>query len=142
MKALTVRPPWSWCIADGHKLVENRSRPTRHRGPLATHAAAAWDSAGTRDPRVLGALSDWLGAGERSSGQMDAALHAGRVRVIVAVVDLVDCHRADGCCAPWGEPTGWHWVLANPRSVDRPELVKGRLGLWDIDQDAVLSINR
>lgn len=40
MKAITVRQPWAECIARGVKLVENRSRPTTHRGPLAIHAGA------------------------------------------------------------------------------------------------------
>jgi hypothetical protein len=39
MKAITVKEPWASLIASGAKLVENRSWRTRHRGPLAIHAA-------------------------------------------------------------------------------------------------------
>ena len=38
--ALTVHQPWAWCVANGHKDVENRSWQTAHRGWLAIHAGA------------------------------------------------------------------------------------------------------
>ena len=39
MKALSVCQPWAWAIVHGIKKVENRWRPTRHRGPLVIHAS-------------------------------------------------------------------------------------------------------
>jgi hypothetical protein len=39
MKALSVCQPWAWAIVSGLKTVENRSRPTRHRGLLVIHAS-------------------------------------------------------------------------------------------------------
>jgi hypothetical protein len=39
MKCPTVKEPWASLIASGAKRVENRSWRTRHRGPLAIHAA-------------------------------------------------------------------------------------------------------
>jgi hypothetical protein len=39
MKALSVCQPWAWAIVHGIKTIENRSRPTRHRGPLVIHAS-------------------------------------------------------------------------------------------------------
>jgi hypothetical protein len=40
MKALSVRQPWAWLIANGHKTVENRSRNIgRHLGRLYIHAS-------------------------------------------------------------------------------------------------------
>lgn len=38
MKALSVRQPWAWAIIHAGKDVENRSRITRYRGPVAIHA--------------------------------------------------------------------------------------------------------
>lgn len=46
MKALSVQQPWAWCIVNGYKPVENRSRNTKHRGPLAIHAGKGFDHAG------------------------------------------------------------------------------------------------
>ncbi|MCY1361404.1 hypothetical protein D9M69_480700 [compost metagenome] len=39
MKALSIRQPWAWLIVNGHKDIENRSWPTRFRGPVLIHAA-------------------------------------------------------------------------------------------------------
>ena len=46
MKALSVCQPWAWAIVCGLKTVENRWRPTRHRGPLVIHALLVIDGTG------------------------------------------------------------------------------------------------
>lgn len=40
MKALTLHQPWATLVAEGVKTIETRSWPTKHRGPVAIHAAA------------------------------------------------------------------------------------------------------
>ncbi|WP_084604451.1 ASCH domain-containing protein [Desulfonatronum thioautotrophicum] len=39
--ALSIRQPWVELILPGHKTIEVRSWPTRHRGPLWLHAGMA-----------------------------------------------------------------------------------------------------
>ena len=41
MKALSIRQPWAWLIANGHKKIENRDWKfePRQRGRIAIHAA-------------------------------------------------------------------------------------------------------
>ena len=39
LRALSIRQPWAWAIAAGHKRVENRSWSTSYRGKLAIHAS-------------------------------------------------------------------------------------------------------
>jgi hypothetical protein len=39
MKALSIRQPWAWLIVNGHKDIENRSWPTKFRGPVLIHAS-------------------------------------------------------------------------------------------------------
>jgi hypothetical protein len=46
MKALSIRQPWAWLIANGHKPVENRTWNTKHRGPFLIHAGLAFDTDG------------------------------------------------------------------------------------------------
>lgn len=41
MYALTIRQPYAWLIAAGHKDIENRSWETRVRGLVAVHAAVS-----------------------------------------------------------------------------------------------------
>ncbi|MCI0664039.1 MAG: ASCH domain-containing protein, partial [Acidobacteria bacterium] len=39
MKAITVKPVWAWAIIYAGKNIENRSRRTHIRGPVAIHAS-------------------------------------------------------------------------------------------------------
>lgn len=38
MLALSIRQPWAWLIANGHKDVENRTWTHGYKGPLLIHA--------------------------------------------------------------------------------------------------------
>jgi hypothetical protein len=38
VKALSIRQPWAWLIANGHKDIENRSWNTNYRGAFLIHA--------------------------------------------------------------------------------------------------------
>lgn len=40
-KALSIRQPWAWLIANGYKEIENRSWATHYRGEFFIHAAKA-----------------------------------------------------------------------------------------------------
>lgn len=44
--ALSIRQPWAWLIVHRYKGVENRSWPTRFRGPFLVHASQTFDLAG------------------------------------------------------------------------------------------------
>lgn len=38
MKALSIRQPWAWLVANGHKDIENREWKTHFRGSIYVHA--------------------------------------------------------------------------------------------------------
>lgn len=135
MKALTVRQPWAWAIARGHKPIENRSWTTSYRGPLAIHAAAKWD-----DDREY-VLREVVARIREQGGLLPKTLaddlpYSGTGR-IVAVANVVGmCTSLFGCgCGPWTVPGERHWRLADAHPVDGP-VVRGRLGLWDVDLEA------
>lgn len=116
-RVLTVRHPWGGLIAAGLKDTENRTWPTRHRGPVLIHS-----SAGRIGTPIL----------PIDPARVPEHLQApGR---ILAHATLADCHQAaPGCCAsPWAEPFDgiWHWALTQVRALPRPVPAKGRLGLW------------
>jgi hypothetical protein len=46
IRALSIRQPWAWLVANGYKDVENRSWPTPHRGDTLIHAGQVFDSEG------------------------------------------------------------------------------------------------
>ena len=114
MKALTVRQPHADEIAFGEKRTENRTRPTRYRGPLLIHAGLAPDRETMRIARMVG---------HRPGPDVRGA--------VIAVANLSGCHHAEGgCCPDFGFPDCWHWELADVRALPVPVPAKGQLGLW------------
>lgn len=125
MKALTICQPYAELIARGDKPIENRSWPTRYRGPLLIHA---------------GKSRDWLGDDDE-----EAALYAVNVLeipfgAIVAAADLVAClHIQQAWPVHWRHLQAhehangpWCWVLENVRRAPRAVPWKGAQGLWDV----------
>lgn len=144
MKALTVKQPWAWAIFHG-KTVENRKTRTNHRGQLAIHAAVTWSPPGGVDPRVLKAHFPLRTVLQSKQERIDPAEHTGCCFVfgaVIGIVDVVGCHPAEaGCCGPWGDPVGYHWVLANPRELWRPVKCRGRLGVFDLPDPAATAVD-
>jgi hypothetical protein len=166
VRAITIQPPWSWAVAYGGKTVENRSQCWGWRGPVLVHAGARWSQRGAADPRVVAAYRAATLRYSRPmpahSTALEAPARVGPVLVhpstmlpnwpelridigkVVAVADLVDCHRAEpGCCpSAWAEttypehPAGpvrtevHHLVLAHVTPLVDPVPARGRLGLW------------
>jgi hypothetical protein len=129
MKALTIKEPWASLIADGGKLIENRSWFTRYRGPLAIHAGCGWERR----------------AGELMSAALGAPVpqpirHHHTAGRVLAIVELVDCVPLDELAHryPMHAATNrqhlfgpWCWVLDQVQPVVTAQTVPGRLGLWD-----------
>ena len=120
MKALTVRQPWAEVICTGEKTVEVRSRPTKHRGPLAIHSSAKPDAG-------LEQHCEGLPLGE-----------------VVCVVNVIGCRPLTLADLPaaymepeWFEEGRWAWLLADVRRV-QPFAVKGKLGLWQVPDELVI----
>lgn len=154
LRAITVHQPWAWAILFGGKTVENRTRITHHRGPVAVHAGARWSDRGACDPRVRASAVDASRRGHpapepgpASGVLLPNGLPMGKV---IGVVDIVDCHPAGpGCCDdPWrddahdGRATGAHLALANPRPLAEPIRVRGQLGLWSLTATQAAEVER
>lgn len=128
MKALSIRQPWAELILQGRKTMELRTWSTTYRGPIAIHAAQRYKEAYCRlygldpDQLVRGAL-------------------VGTVE-IVEVVPLDEAsylaHTAEHLRpGAWpGDLVGWR--LANPLRLATPIPLRGRQGLFDVD-DALLT---
>jgi hypothetical protein len=143
--AITIRQPWASCIAVDHagaKRVENRGRPTSHRGPVAIHAGKAGIRGVETDWRIRHLFGDHMDIDHRARG------------AVIAVANLVDCHQArltdpDGpvCCYPWGdwryqqasgEVPAWHLVLADVVRLPKPVPARGALNVpWRMPADVV-----
>ena len=139
MKALTIHQPWAWLITNGYKSVENRSRRTTYRGPLAIHAGAR------RGAERQGWLSEELLAKLRAAGYPIPDVDELVFSAVVGRVDLVDCveYDPDSPRLPGLDQHGleddpfasgpWCWILANPRALAEPIAQSGARGLWEWD---------
>jgi hypothetical protein len=118
-RALSIRQPWAWAILHAGKTIENRTWPTKYRGPLLLHAGQR------QDPEGWAAL-------EAMKLELPLSVQTGG---IVGAVDLIDCVRNDP--SEWAIPEHWHWVLARPRPLPF-QPCKGQLGIFALTLDLPL----
>lgn len=141
LRAITVKQPWAWAIAHGGKTIENRSRSVAYRGPLAIHAGKGWSAEGGQSSSVREAFAPYRPS-SAPARTIERAHYPGRfvAGAVIAVAELVDAHRGDDCCLPWGHVRNlaatephmpvYHLVLANVRPLAEPVECRGALGLW------------
>ena len=136
MKVLTVRQPWASLIICGAKNVENRNWSTEHRGLMLIHAALEpappleWERArelleqANADPEAIKQFFDAAG------------LESERGVILGSVV--LDAVWQNPYCSPWAsEDFRYQWVLKNSKQFPSTVPVKGRLGLWNWDEQYV-----
>jgi hypothetical protein len=116
MKALSVCQPWAWAIVHGIKTVENRSLPTRHRGPLVVHASKSRHYLGDDFADLLPGLPPVQ--------QLDFGALVGVVEV-VGCVPVVEVEGDPFATGPWC------WLLAGARPIG-PHAFKGQVGLFHV----------
>ncbi len=133
MKTLTLREPWASLVAFGPKRVETRSWRTAYRGPLYIHGGAA--NISRRDSHIEELLA-LLPQREMAYG------------LVVCRCILADCLPMDEAffasfplspverlCGEYA-PGRFAWVLDQVEPLAKPFPAKGRLGLWELPEDA------
>lgn len=123
MQAISVRQPWAFAIARGHKTILNQPLPTAYRGPLLVHASMRVDLASCESPLIQRA--GW--------NPRDPLATLG---AIIAVGKLADACSAAvggaGCeCGDWADDGAHHWRLGEVQALPRPIVALGRLDLWE-----------
>ena len=130
IKALTIRQPWAELIFRGRKHFELRTWKTKHRGPLAIHAAAKIDA---EDARHFGLNPE--------------NLTAGAFVGFVILTDVRPFTRDDARLlkkrrAGYGWfPGNFSWVLKKPRRIP-PVKAKGQLGLFKVPKSVQQRVRR
>lgn len=140
-KALTIKQPWAFAIAEGFKTAENRSRRTNYCGTVWIHAGQTHDwsvsiarysgPAAIRLDELGGSGNFWDARTLVSSRIVKAPPTSLALSAVIATARLAGCHQAaDDCCPPWGFPGQWHWELADVRLLPAAVACRGQLGLW------------
>lgn len=107
IKALSIRQPWAWLVANGHKDIENRNWKTQYRGPFLVHAAKAWGASERDDLLYAKIIAERHGLRIQWPETFDLG-------GIVGVATIVQC--VVGWPSPWffGE---FGFVLTDARPV-------------------------
>lgn len=125
MKAISIRQPYAWLIANGHKDIENRTWSTRFRGRVLIHAGVNYPKRDYRDD-----FEDYT----RQYGSYPA--REEMLGGIVGVATIVDCvSKSD---SPWFfGPYGFVLVDAKPLPFVP---CKGVLGFFDVPPDVAVKL--
>lgn len=117
LKMLSVRHTWAQLIIDGEpiKNIENRTWPTRYRGPVLIHASLKHSTTSPDMPGRMGTLN------------------YGGVIGIVRLVDCVTCSTSRWFEGPFG------FVLSDPKPLAFVPW-RGALSLIDVPQELVQRI--
>jgi hypothetical protein len=136
MKAISLYEPWATLIALGEKRYETRSWSTTYRGSLLICASKI------RLPTVK--IIDLMVRARITVND----LNPGRA---VTLVDLIHIYRTDDLhYGQLGEneefygnlfPGRFAWQLKNIRRFVNPPLVRGRQGLFDVDDNLIKSLD-
>lgn len=137
MKTISIHQPWAWAILHGGKAVENRTWPTRYRGPLLIHASKSRESYERQD------AGEWLQRYGVELPSWDSMAKGA----IVGIVDLVGCVNTNGegqtdrqrewlAAHPYTEGP-WCWVLKNPRAFAEPLSYRGAQSLFEVPDSLI-----
>lgn len=135
IKALSVRQPWAWLIANGYKTMEVRSWFTEYRGELLICAAKTFDENG-----YMYLLDNQYEVEEIRNIMLppkDEFLRGYAVArcQLMNIGPYMPIHTIRTCCPHYA---GYYaWRLASVTKI-RPFRVKGKLGLFSVEKDAVL----
>lgn len=117
MKTLVIRQPWAYLIVSGHKVVENRSWNTAHRGPFLIQSSGAFSN---RDYQAAQEICDKLGI--KLPAKQDLAL--GCIVGRAELTHIVETSKDPFFFGPKG------WMLSKAIAC-KPRPIKGRLGFYE-----------
>ena len=100
MKVISIRQPWAALIVHGFKDIENRTWPTRYRGPVLVQAALRGDDVSSEE------------IDRRFGVRLSCELSLGG---IVGVTEIVDCVRPHP--SKWYAPGCYGFVLGSSRPL-------------------------
>ena len=128
LKCLTVRQPWAHAIIFRGKTVENRSWPSKYRGPLLIHAGVSRQELVDRRGSDMGWTPEGYFPDSTPFPRMEE-MAFGAVIGQVLLKDVLPYGHELLLGNEWADGE-WCWLLEDPRPLKTPIMVKGGLGLW------------
>lgn len=134
-KALSLKQPYAWLIANGYLLVDDRTWGTQYRGPMLIHASKG----------LYAEYYDYLKANTDIPLPAKEKLEYGG---IVGIANLVLCSRPSDLPADVSLQQRAHFGGVHQEyfgflfEESRPLALmpcRGKLGIFDIDVDALLA---
>lgn len=124
MRGITIKQPWTACIVNGDKRIENRPRAWAP-GWRLLHAGAekSMDRAAVRDPLVARTIRG----------------RELRFSAVLGVARITGSHGSytdtDGPCSRWAQPGCFHLALDDVHVLPLPVPCRGALGPWRVPLD-------
>lgn len=128
-KAITIWQPWAWCILHLGKDVENRTWPTKHRGPIAIHAAAH------KNRLDYEAARRWIKNATTYDVPLFDQVQRGAIIGIVSITSMATNNPG----TPWwmAGPNHVAWILEQPHAT-LPQPAKGKQRIWTIPNNVIV----
>lgn len=132
MLALSVRPPWWFCILSMGMDMDNRDWYTPFRGRVLLHVSKWWN-----DDQVQDDLGDALYILERSQPDLEVKPQIDLMSMqiaggfIIGSVEIIDCIQSSK--SPWFQGK-YGLQLANPITFSKPIPCIGARGLFEVPE--------
>ena len=121
MKVLTIREPYATLIAKGLKKYEFRTWNTNYRGDIYIHAGKSFF---------------------KSHKNFEFSYRPGEIVAIANIADVIKLDKEIGKKIHDENPQvyglnedGYAWVLNNIRPITTNKIIKGKLGLWNYEEE-------
>lgn len=134
MKAISLWQPWASAIAMGHKRIETRGWPTRHRGPIAIHAAKRWTAEEKDLARMFETRYGMNGLADPPRGCIVAVATLVSVRPSEHLIEEIS--ETEEMLGNYG-PGRYGWMLEDVRKLDDPVPWRGMQGLFEVPDSVI-----
>lgn len=146
-RAVSIKQPWTYLVGAGIKPIENRTWPTKYRGPVLLHAGAQYDTR-HRNMSQLFTPEQWenmrvVGGKELLNKMISSSFDKSAIIGIANIVDCVINHPSVWAEKTEGKMIGnvfapyadckliYNWVMDKPILFEKPVLnVKGKLSFF------------
>ena len=126
MKVLTIKQPWASLIVNNHKKYEFRSWKTNYRGKILIHAGLSIET------KQLNKIKDY-----NLEYIKGAIIGEAQIVDCILVDDQFDKELRKINPIVYGNDHigNYAWKLENIKKYDEPIYVKGKLGLWNYEEN-------